>query len=483
MASRPSKMAAEFTKRSPLEKLPFEVLGMICAFLPRAYLKALRLVSRAFDGPSLSTLFRTIYLKVHLGSFEKLQAISRSEKLSKHVRYIIYDGRVLDTSRVSPDFAHWMDHNACSGLFYLVDTDFLLQQFTQEELHDFYQNYHQFLSDQQHVLKGDNETRMLRDALQNLPRLLGVECIMPDLYGGNPEPRPKVTWNSLSAVAQKILVEPDNFQGELESARHFWALLQSACLAGHAERLTHIRGECMDLNGWHDAAASSLANYHGSFSSLQHLSLDFTPHKQSSGGEATHIAAIIARAPSLRSLLLSFGFRAREDREHIMSFSKLIGPDVQLHHLRSLLLDGLAMAEVHMRDSLRALRGTLRSLELACMKFCPGSWILFFKFLNKEMTLDHVKFIGLLSNYSDEVWIVRDEDYGPWPALAGASARHSRKYLVYRIERFITGRGKYPNPFTRRKKRADDEQVYGYSLPWAFKQDKSWYFNETLTWE
>lgn len=294
------------------------------------------------------------------------------------------------------------------------------------------------------------------------------------------EPPAQVTWNSLSAVTQMIMGDPESFDAELESARHFWALLQSACLAGHAERLTHVRGECMYLNGWHDAAASSLANYHGSFSSLQELSLHFTPQKQSSGGEATHIAAIIARAPSLRSLLLSFGSRGKEDREHVMSFSKLVGPDVQLHHLRSLSIDDLATPEVRMRDSLRALRGSLRSLELGGMELYPGSWIRFIKFLSKEMTLDHVKFDGVFRNNSDEVWIVRDEEYGPWPALAGASAEHSRKYLVYHIERFITGRGKYPNPFTRREKRADDEQVYGYSLPWAFKQDESWYFTETL---
>ncbi|KAK8932610.1 hypothetical protein H634G_06261 [Metarhizium anisopliae BRIP 53293] len=177
-------MAAEFTMRSPLERLPFEVLGMICAFLPRADLKALRLVSRAFDGPSLSTLFRTVYLKVHLGSFKKLRDISRSEKLNKHVRYISSNGRILDASAVGDNFADWMGYMGSSGLPYLVDadTDCLLERFTQEELRDFYQNYCQFLSDQQHMLKGDRQNRMLRDALQNLPQLLGVECITPYLF-------------------------------------------------------------------------------------------------------------------------------------------------------------------------------------------------------------------------------------------------------------------------------------------------------------
>ncbi|KAK8932611.1 hypothetical protein VCV18_001151 [Metarhizium anisopliae] len=274
--------------------------------------------------------------------------------------------------------------------------------------------------------------------------------------------------------------DPESFDADLQSARHFWALLQSACLAGHAERLTHVRGECMCLNGWHDAAASSLAKYHGSFSSLRQLSLHFTPQMQSSGGKATHIAAIIARAPSLRSLDLSFGSRGREDRKHVLSFSKLVGPDVQLHHLRSLSIDGLATPEVRMRDGLRAFRGTLRSLELADMSFCPGYWVLFFRFLSKEMTLDHVKLYGGLGNYFDEEWVARDERQSPLPALAGASARDSRKYLVYRIERFITGRGRYPDPFTPRKKRDGDLKKYGYSLPWAFKQDRSWYHSDTV---
>ncbi|KAF5129746.1 hypothetical protein E5D57_006077 [Metarhizium anisopliae] len=400
-------MAAEFTMRSPLERLPFEVLGMICAFLPRADLKALRLVSPAFDGPSLSTLFRTVYLKVHLGSFEKLLDISRSEKLNKH-----------------------------------------------------------FLSDQQHMLKGDNENRMLRDALQNLPRLLGVESRVPDpreMSRVLPPSQRAWSQNSLSTVAQKILVEPPPLHGgEREATRHFWALLQSACLAGHAERLTHIHGEYMELNSWRDASASSLANYDGGFPSLQHLSLSFIDYEYSD--EATdYIGGIIADAPSLRSLLLYF------DNGDYMPFCELVWPDVELHHLRSLSLYGLCVTETQLRDGLGAFRGTLRSLELADMSFVPGSWVLFFRFLSKEMTLDHVKLYEGFGNYSDEEWVARDERQRPLPALAGASARDSRKYLVYRLERFITGRGRYPDPFTPRKKRDGDLRKYGYSLPWAFK--------------
>ncbi|KFG77581.1 hypothetical protein MANI_016413 [Metarhizium anisopliae] len=471
-------MAAEFTMRSPLERLPFEVLEMMCAFLPRADLKALRLVSRAFDGPSLSTLFRTVYLKVHLGSFEKLLDISRSEKLNKHVRYISYDCRVLDASRVSPDFAHWVAETACKGLCNRYHVASFVQQFTQEELDGFYQNYRQFQSDQQHMLKDDNENRMLRDALQNLPRLLGVESRMPDPREmSTVRPPSERAWsqNSLSTVAQKILVEPPRLEGgELEATRHFWALLQSAFLAGHAERLTHIHGEYMELNSWRDAAAaSSLANYDGGFPSLQHLSLSFIDYEHSD--EATdYIGGIIADAPSLRSLLLYFDFG------DYMPFCELIWPDVELHHLRSLSLYGLCVTETQLRDGLGAFRGTLRSLELADMSFIPGSWVLFFRFLSKEMTLDHVKLYGGLGNYRDEEWIARDERQSPLPALAGASARDSRKYLVYRLERFITGRGRYPDPFTPRKKRDGDLEKYGYSLPWAFKQDRSWYHSDTV---
>ncbi|KID79603.1 hypothetical protein MBR_00915, partial [Metarhizium brunneum ARSEF 3297] len=327
------------------------------------------------------------------------------------------------------------------------------------------------------MLKDDNENRMLRDALQNLPRLLGVESRMPDPREmSRVLPPSERAWsqNSLSTVAQKILVEPPPLDGgEREATRHFWALLQSACLAGHAERLTHIHGEYMELNSWRDAAASCLANYDEGFPSLQHLSLSFNDYEHSD--EATdYIGGIIADAPSLHSLLLYF------DNGDYMPFCELVWPDVELHHLRSLSLFGLCVTETQLRDGLGAFRGTLRSLELADISFVPGSWVLFFRFLSKEMTLDHVKLYEFFTNYRDEAWVARDERQSPLPALAGASARDSRKYLVYRIERFITGRGRYPDPFTPRKKRDGDLEKYGYSLPWAFKQDRSWYHADTV---
>ncbi|KID81470.1 F-box domain, Skp2-like protein [Metarhizium guizhouense ARSEF 977] len=480
-------MAAEGIKRNPLEKLPPETLQMICTLLPRADLKNLRLLSRAWDETPLPALLRTVYLRVHLQSFENLQDISRSEKLQKYVRYISYDGRTLGTYPFRQDVEEWMEHCACRGLGMFNTTKVkFLEQFTPTQLEKYYQSYQQYLFMQEHMLRRDYEKIMLRDALQNLPTLLGVEYVVPT-FQDELEYEKARSLTSLSAVAQKILAEPESYHRSRESEGHFWTLLESACLSGHAHKLTNIRGSNIDLNRWNDTAAS-FTTFYENLPSLQDLSLEF----QFAGhfdGETEHFATLIACASSLRFLRLSFDCFFGDETRGVVYLPQVITDDVFLQNLRRLSLEALVTSEAHLRGVLRQHRRTLRSLELSTIIFkrnaCPdeygsGSWVLFIEFLNREMDLDHVEFDGSFSNSWNEGWVVtRDVDHDiKNSSFDEIPPRSSDDRLLDRIKRLITGGNTHANPFTARS--PDDHYSYGHNLPWAIKSDKSWYFEERL---
>ncbi|KJK73732.1 hypothetical protein H634G_11001 [Metarhizium anisopliae BRIP 53293] len=264
-------MAAESIERSLLGTLPAEVRQRICASLPRPDLKNVRLVSQAWDEAPLPALLRTVFLRVNLQSFENLQDIANSKKLGSHVRFISYDGRTLGVDTARCGFEHWMDHSACRGFGLLGKTkSWFLEQFSLEQFEEYYQNYQQYLFEQQLMLRRDYEKQMLQDALKKLPMLWGVDYVVPKMRDLARYDKPPPPLRSFSAVAQNILAEPESYHGYRESEGHFWTLLQSACLSGHAEQLTHVRASNVDLKRWNHTAASFIDCYE-SLSSLQHL--------------------------------------------------------------------------------------------------------------------------------------------------------------------------------------------------------------------
>ncbi|KID93708.1 hypothetical protein MAJ_10328, partial [Metarhizium majus ARSEF 297] len=357
-----------------------------------------------------------------------------------------------------------MDHSACGGFGLLGRTkSWFLEQFTLEQFEEFYQNYQQYLFEQQHMLRRGYEKQMLQDALKKLPKPLGVDYVVPKMR------------------------EMTNYHGYRESEGHFWTLLQSACLSGHAEQLTHVRASNVDLRRWNYTAAS-FVNCYKSLSSLQNLSLEFA-FAQHYDDEVAHLASMIAHATSLTSVSLSFDSFSYDDRLAVIHLPQVIGDAVYLKHLRSPSLQALVTPEAHLRSVLKRHCETLRSLELSRMELEKnavedehgrGSWVLFIGFLNREMSLDHIKFDGTFSNSWNEGWIGRSDSNSTESAFDESRSQYSDDCLLYRIERFVTGGSAYPNPFTTRSLEDDNDYFYGHNLPWKFEMDVSWYFEGRL---
>ena len=89
---------------------------LICAWLPRSDLKTVRLASRLWAKAALPTLLQTVFLRINLESFGRLQEISRDATLRKHVRKVVYDGRTLSNPLADAGFHDWLSCYAGAGL-------------------------------------------------------------------------------------------------------------------------------------------------------------------------------------------------------------------------------------------------------------------------------------------------------------------------------------------------------------------------------
>jgi hypothetical protein len=268
-------------------------------------LKEVRLVSRAWAKaaePSLPTLFQTVFLHLNLESFEKLQQISRNDKLRKLVKTVVYNGRTLAARE---GFGDWLRWSAGAGLGMLPEArDKFISQISGDELERCYVNFHRRLHGQEYILRHNHEKEMLVDSLKRLPHLSGIEYVNP----GPADTGLSFTippLDSLCERAREILGEPDSHHGYRESDEHFWTLMQSACVSDDSHRLRTIRGSHLDLKHWNAAAAGLLDNCTKVLLTLQHLSLEFD-FVTYDDWETTTLARIIACAPSLESLRISF---------------------------------------------------------------------------------------------------------------------------------------------------------------------------------
>jgi hypothetical protein len=459
-----------------------ELLTAICNLLSRSDLKNVRRLSRQWAVAAQSALFGTLFLRIDLESFEKLQDISRDSKLSRCVRKISYDGRTLGADAARRGYEAWVRCSAGWGLGLVWEArEELVKQVSDRELETCYINYLETVFNQEWVLRRNNEKETLADALEKLPMLSAIEYVVPRQPSGSCNAPPL---DSLNPRVRRILAQPEDTYGYEQSDGHFWALLQAACQTGRP--LTSVQGSHLNLKCWNAAAAKSLPDCRDVLPTLQHLSLEFEL-EQHSKEDATTLATIMAQAPSLQSLRLSFDELSWDDPLAVIRLPYVIDHTVQWNHLQHLSLQAIAATEGGLRSLLLTHSASLRSLDLSNMKLRDtdipdqtqrGSWIHFIHFLSKELSLKHIRFDGCFSNSWDEGWVTRDADYE-----MRFGATHFTPYpdncLKYRIESYITHGG--VSPFTARMgKKTNYEDYSSHGLPWSFDEDVSWRFEHHL---
>ncbi|KAF7874084.1 hypothetical protein EAF04_002756 [Stromatinia cepivora] len=90
-----------YTGKSITETLATELLAMICEYLPREDLICFRLTSKICADVASKCLFRDLHVMFTEKSFQNLLNVSKQPGLSKHVRSLYYEPRMLRDVEVS----------------------------------------------------------------------------------------------------------------------------------------------------------------------------------------------------------------------------------------------------------------------------------------------------------------------------------------------------------------------------------------------
>lgn len=366
--------------------------------------------------------------------------------------------------------------------------DRFVDQFTETELREYYQNYCRYGLGQDYLLRDDHARRSLVEALQSFPAIHNMRYSVKS--GGLGKFTRKLPFlDSLSSVAQEILAEPVGYPRYRNTEEQFWALLEALCETGHYVHLRSVHGKELDLKRW-DKIAQSL-KCHKQLPALHALSLEFA-FAQHGQDETGQLSSMITHASSLQNLRLSFGDFSFDNPSAVIHLPNVISDRAELGCLRVLSLTAVKTTEGGLRKLMQRLSETLESLELSTIELeqaSPpdehgrGSWILFMRFLAEQMKLSRARFGGSLSNGWTEAWVTRDAgDVDIGMDGTDSPKPFAEDCLKYQIERYVTRRG--PTPFTEKTETETEEGDYGcYSLNklhWKLSLDDSWVFEERL---
>ncbi|KAF4626732.1 hypothetical protein G7Y89_g11425 [Cudoniella acicularis] len=455
-----------------LNRLPQELLSIICECLPRTDLKSLRCVSHRLKSSVNTRMFHTITLRVNTKSFQKLRNIAADGELREIVRRICYDGRTLLNIPV-PNREIWQQRIAGRGL--VCKRQQFLAQFTDSELDGFYKNHCDYLAGQHFGMGPLCEEALMKEVLSRLPMITGVQFFLKEPT----EATEVVSLSSLSQIGQEILSEPDRYCNPDKDGR-FWTLLRMACLSGHRYHLSSVEGRHLDMENW-NALGFEYEDTYTNLPALRKLSFHFHRNDWISRDDTKVLADFLAHSSRLQSLRLSFDnykIRMGPPTFRLSYFAA----NQHWECLNSLFLDGLIATEIDLREFLAKHSATLRTLELRHVVFesvicvdssgqgqhLHGSFINFLTFLNQNMSLEKVSFNGRLGNEWDEIWDVEAPDGG---INAGDCLKH-------KIELFATRRGPFPFiPISEVSGKIAATHKDGGVPPWMFPEDFSWQFS------
>jgi hypothetical protein len=72
-----------------MDRIPNELVDVICDFLPHEHLRKLRHVSRRFADGGAPKLFRRLVFHASYASFNRIRSVSENSKLRIHVKTVV----------------------------------------------------------------------------------------------------------------------------------------------------------------------------------------------------------------------------------------------------------------------------------------------------------------------------------------------------------------------------------------------------------
>jgi hypothetical protein len=455
-----------------LQDYPSEITCLVCEHLSRPDLRSVCLVGRAFNSAAQRVLFRTVFVKVRLPSFERLWSISEHETLRKYVEVIIYDGMEVDWPEQNT-FEGWLPHDAARGLGIGERKEFLAQ-FSEGQLRNYYSNFgHYMRFIQGPVLQGENDERWLREAARKFPRLSTVKYAETEIpFEAGRELKPL---NTFSPLAQQILAEPEMGWGRWDN--HFWMLVKAMFYPPAQPTIRELYGEMIDLDNttkWEPVIRQV------DMRSLELLSLEFASMFTQTLAPHQALATFLMRAPNLRSLeLVLWDYDGPDFDPTSFKQSKFLDYNLYWEHLTDLSLSHMVLSPERLKQLLQLHSGTLRKLGLSYMTLHHGSeppfgsaralWISMIMFLSESMSLDHVSLVGYFATNTNEAWSTvgrKLTEYIDPPRHEGC--------LLDRIEHFIIKGGRCPFSPKLDVSSTHDGRTWNPEHSWTWEEDDTW---------
>ena len=443
-ARRPDARSIDF----PIDKLPAELVHLICAYLKPTELANLRQVSRIAAPISLQYMVPEVHLILTKDSFEQLQALSTHPIASKYVTSFFFEADKLrafprstwERYVLGPHFIAQAEelrrrerpchHTSERSLrIYHRESNKLLldtprHHFTEEELDDAFIKYREILYFQQNRREACVQANKIAEAMKQFSHLKRITLSNDDSIRQSTS---KLT-KTLNEPSFCNVYEADNPRDGLSGPIGLQQM-RSLLLGAHHAGLTVEHLHCGAVS-WRilQQDAKTFTRMMNSISNVKNLRLEFATsvdgvaewgdylrpkleiEKCQSYLKKGRLRDFVTAAPNLEHLQLGFQSNEPVWPTHL---NHIFGS----HHwpnLQTVRLKNIATSEDALVDFCTLHASSLKTLQLHTIGLLEGDWFPAFSRMRKVLALDSMALTGRLESWSGALDSNEDsEDYCP----------------------------------------------------------------------
>ena len=430
----------------PIDKLPAELVHLICAYLKPTELASLRQVSRIAAPISLQYMVPEVHLILAKDSFEQLQALAAHPIASKYVTSFFFEADKLsalprstwESYVLGPQFVAQAEdlrrrdrpchptserslrvyHRERNKLMF----DTPRHHYTEEELDDAFMKYSEILHFQQNRREACAQARKIAEAMKQFPHLRKIVLSNDDSIRQSTL-KLRETLNEPSFCHVHEADNPRDNPSEPIGLQQMRSLL----LGAHHAGLTIEDLHCGAVS-WRilQQDAKTFAKMMNSVSNVKNLKLEFTTGVDSvaewdprnkldiekcySYLKKGRLRDLVTAAPNLEHLKLGFQYSEPVWPTHLNHiFGSHHWPNLQTVRLKS-----IGTSEDHLVDFCALHASSLKTLQLHTVGLLEGSWIPVFSRMRKVLALEVMLVTGWLESPSEVMdFNEGSEDYYP----------------------------------------------------------------------
>ncbi|KAI0522282.1 hypothetical protein F5B22DRAFT_634173 [Xylaria bambusicola] len=399
-----------------MKNIPAEICYIVCSFLDVTDILHFRLVSKLFADIGAAYMLPDVSFNLHRDDLNRLSAISLHPILSKHVESLTYFAEAIDLPKVS-----WIEfvQNHQSKMRW---NGMLRRQNnkTPSQLASEYKRYSEAVDEQQNLIKGEWDLRVLKEVLPRFPNLktLHMSTTEPfyEMCNHGQMKRP------LSEFLRKGYVGSAHPEGK----RTLDTLLLANAHAPCAITALHITMVYWKFFKRSERKLSRLFKPFANLTTIR-LTISIEPqderllHDGLSLGRCQRVFAkgalrkILRCMPQLRLLHLEIRNFEYEQPERGAQLHDIIEPGFHWPDLEEIILCGIAGDRVEFMDLFLRHKDKLRTLRLSDVTLASTSWRKLLPDIRNRLHLDTVCICGNIYGIRED----EDDPPGPLEGMPG----------------------------------------------------------------